>query len=177
MIAPVMCLKSCSPRRQLRKQLSQLGYYSDHDSAKPPVSRGGAPPPAAAPSLSPAAAPSLSPAALGTPNGRGSSADSGVRVSSDRESVVAGGGGGTGTGGTSGNLSDSTTSGEGTTGYCVTGCGACQMSSNLSYVCSYPFCLCSVEGCALGRVGSNGFGTRAGFLGIAMNRMALKLFA
>ncbi|KAF0302318.1 Kazrin-A [Amphibalanus amphitrite] len=92
----------------LRKQLSQLGYYSDHDSAKPPVSRGGPPP--AAPSLSPAAAPALSPAALGTPNGRGSSADSGVRVSSDRESVAAGGG--TGAGGTSGNLSDSTTSGD-----------------------------------------------------------------
>ncbi|XP_043229620.1 liprin-alpha-1-like isoform X6 [Amphibalanus amphitrite] len=98
--------------------LSQLGYYSDHDSAKPPVSRGGPPP--AAPSLSPAAAPALSPAALGTPNGRGSSADSGVRVSSDRESVAAGGG--TGAGGTSGNLSDSTTSGDGTTGYCVTAC-------------------------------------------------------
>ncbi|XP_037089406.1 kazrin-like [Pollicipes pollicipes] len=97
----------------LRKQLSQLGYYSDQEAASRP-SRAAAPPPAAAPALAPAP-PSLSPGALGTPNGRGSSADSGVRVSSDRDSVAAG---------TSGNLSDSTTSGEGTTGFCVTGCGA-----------------------------------------------------
>ncbi|XP_037088525.1 kazrin-like isoform X3 [Pollicipes pollicipes] len=85
----------------LRKQLSQLGYYSDQEAASRP-SRAAAPPPAAAPALAPAP-PSLSPGALGTPNGRGSSADSGVRVSSDRDSVAAG---------TSGNLSDSTTSGE-----------------------------------------------------------------
>ncbi|XP_037075945.1 kazrin-like isoform X2 [Pollicipes pollicipes] len=82
--------------KQASHELGQTEYSSDHEVSL----RAGPTPPAVS-------VPALSPAAPTTCNGRGSSADSGVRVSSDRDSVAAG---------TSGNLSDSTTSGEAVNG-------------------------------------------------------------
>ena len=75
---------------QLRGELWQSEFCSDQET---PAGTGQ--PPADTPSGA-----VLAP----TASGRGSSADSGVRVGSDRESVAAG---------TSGNLSDSNSSGEG----------------------------------------------------------------